>query len=152
VRRQRRGPHFQRRGTCRNARVRAGGPRAARKEVHEDHLARPGSALMNKSKLKKNDLVIVISGRDRGRQGKILRILPAHGGAIGERVNLIKGPVRPTPAKNSAGGISEKEAPIHLSNLMLVDPDRNTRTRIGRRRDKEGAPERYAKKSGAALA
>jgi large subunit ribosomal protein L24 len=107
---------------------------------------------MKKSKLKKNDLVVVIAGKDRGRQGKILKILPAASRAIVERINMIKRHVRPNPAKNIAGGISEKEAPIHISNLMLVDPDRNTRTRIGRRRAKDGTPERFAKKSGAALA
>ena len=107
---------------------------------------------MKKPRLKKNDLVLVIAGKDRGRQGKILRILPSEERAIVERVNLIKRHTRPNPSKNIAGGISEKEAPIHLSNLMLVDPDRNTRTRIGRRRDKDGVPERYAKKSGAAPA
>lgn len=107
---------------------------------------------MRKPKLKKNDLVVVTAGRDRGRQGKILKLIPAKGRVIVERVNLIKRHVRPNPSKNIAGGISEKEAPIHISNVMLVDPDRNTRTRIGRRRDSEGMPERYAKKSGAALA
>ncbi len=71
--------------------------------------------MKNKTKLKKNDLVIVISGKDRGRQGKILRILPAKGRAIVERVNLIKRHTRPNPSKNIAGGISEKEAPIHIS-------------------------------------
>ena len=81
--------------------------------------------MKNKTKLKKNDLVIVISGKDRGRQGKILRILPAKGRAIVERVNLIKRHTRPNPSKNIAGGISEKEAPIHISNLMLVDPEGN---------------------------
>jgi large subunit ribosomal protein L24 len=107
---------------------------------------------MKKPRLKKNDLVTIIAGKDRGRQGKILKILPTQERAIVERVNLIKRHVRPNPSKNIAGGISEKESPIHLSNLMLVDPDRNTRTRIGRRRDKDGVPERFAKKSGAALA
>jgi large subunit ribosomal protein L24 len=107
---------------------------------------------MNKPKLKKNDQVVVIAGKDRGRQGKIIRIMPGRERVIVERVNLIKRHTRPNPAKNIAGGISEKEAPIHISNVMLVDPDRNTRTRIGRRRDAEGVPERYAKKSGAALA
>jgi len=107
---------------------------------------------MRHSKLKKNDQVVVISGKDRGRQGKIIKILPASGRVIVERVNMIKRHVRPNPSKNIAGGISEKEAPIHISNVMLVDPDRNTRTRIGRRRDAEGQPERFAKKSGAALA
>jgi large subunit ribosomal protein L24 len=107
---------------------------------------------MKKPRLKKNDVVVVIAGKDRGRQGKILKILPTQGRVIVERVNLIKRHVRPNPSKNIAGGISEKEAPIHISNLMLVDPDRNVGTRIGRRRDKSGAPERFAKKSGAALA
>ena len=107
---------------------------------------------MKKPRLKKNDLVVVIAGKDRGRQGKILRIDPVKRRAIVERVNLIKKHVRPNPSKSIAGGISEKEASIHISNLMLVDPDRNVGTRVGRRRDAQGNPERYAKKSGAALA
>jgi len=107
---------------------------------------------MRHSKLRKNDQVVVIAGKDRGRQGKIIKILPGKGRVIVESVNMIKRHVRPNPSKNIAGGISEKEAPIHISNVMLVDPDRNTRTRIGRRRDNEGQPERFAKKSGAALA
>ena len=107
---------------------------------------------MKNARLRKNDTVIVIAGKDRGRQGKILKILPAKSRVIVERVNMIKRHTRPNPSKNIAGGISEKEAPIHISNVMLVDPDRNTRTRIGLRRDAEGTPERFAKKSGAALA
>ena len=107
---------------------------------------------MKKPRLKKNDLVVVLAGKDRGRQGKILRIDPVKRRVIVERVNLIKKHVRPNPGKNIAGGISEKEASIEISNVMLVDPDRNVGTRIGRRRDAQGKPERYAKKSGAALA
>jgi large subunit ribosomal protein L24 len=107
---------------------------------------------MKNARLRKNDTVIVIAGKDRGRQGKILKILPAKSRVIVERVNMIKRHTRPNPSKNIAGGISEKEAPIHISNVMLVDPDQNTRTRIGRRRDADGTPERFAKKSGAALA
>lgn len=106
---------------------------------------------MRKPKLRKDDLVVVIAGKDRGRQGKILKIMPTAGRVIVERVNMIKRHTRPNPAKNIAGGISEKEAPLHISNVMLVDPDRNVRTRIGRRRDGDGTPERFAKKSGAAL-
>jgi large subunit ribosomal protein L24 len=105
-----------------------------------------------KTKLKKNDTVVVIAGKDRGRQGRILRVLPAANRVIVERVNIIKRHTRPNPSKNIAGGISEREAAIHISNVMLVDPDRNARTRIGRRRDSEGNPERVAKKSGAVLA
>lgn len=107
---------------------------------------------MKKPRLKKNDTVVVVAGKDRGRQGKILRIDPVKRRVIVERVNLIKKHMRPNPGKNIAGGISEKEAPIHISNVMLVDPDRNVGTRIGRRRDAQGNPERFAKKSGAALA
>lgn len=107
---------------------------------------------MRKPRLKKNDLVVVVTGKDRGRQGKVLRVLPAKGRVIVERVNMIKRHTRPNPQKNIAGGISEREAPLHISNVMLVDPDRNTRTRVGRRRDADGNPERFAKKSGAALA
>jgi large subunit ribosomal protein L24 len=107
---------------------------------------------MKGPKLKKNDLVVVIAGKDRGRQGKILRVLPSKSRVIVERVNLIKKHTRPNPQRNIAGGISEKEAPIHISNVMLVDPDRGVRTRLGRRRDADGQPERYAKKSGSALA
>jgi large subunit ribosomal protein L24 len=107
---------------------------------------------MKNARLRKNDTVIIIAGKDRGRQGKILKILPAKSRVIVERVNMIKRHTRPNPSKNIAGGISEKEAPIHISNVMLVDPDQNTRTRIGRRRDADGTPERFAKKSGAALA
>jgi len=104
-----------------------------------------------KPRLKRNDVVVVITGRDRGRQGKVLKIFPTTGRVIVERVNMIKRHTRPNPAKNIAGGISEREASLHISNVMLVDPDGTTGTRIGRRRDADGAPERYAKKSGAAL-
>ena len=107
---------------------------------------------MKNPRLKKSDLVVVIAGKDRGRRGKILRILPGKGRVIVERVNMIKRHTRPNPAKNIAGGISEREAAIHISNVMLLDPDRNVRTRIGRKRDEEGKPERVAKKSGAVLA
>jgi large subunit ribosomal protein L24 len=108
--------------------------------------------MKSKPKLKKNDVVMVIAGKDRGRQGRILRVMPTRSRVIVERVNMIKRHTRPNPSKNIAGGISEKEAAIHISNVMLVDPDRNTPTRIGRRRDAEGNLERIAKKSGAVLA
>ena len=107
---------------------------------------------MKKPRLRKNDLVVVLSGKDRGKQGKVLRIDPRKRRVIVERINLIKKHVRPNPGKNIAGGISEKEAPIHISNVMLVDPDQNKGTRVGRRRDARGDFERFAKKSGAALA
>ena len=75
---------------------------------------------MKKPKLRKNDLVVVVTGRDRGRQGKVLKVLPTAERVIVERVNMIKRHVRPNPSKNIAGGISEKEAPIHISNVKLI--------------------------------
>jgi large subunit ribosomal protein L24 len=114
--------------------------------------AKPKTKPKPKPKLRKDDMVVVVAGKDRGRQGRILRVLPVAGRVIVERVNMIKRHTRPNPAKNIAGGISEREAAIHISNVMLLDPDRNVRTRIGRKRDAEGKPERVAKKSGAVLA
>ena len=102
--------------------------------------------------IRKNDTVLIITGKDRGKRGRVLKVLPEKNRLIVEGMNLIKRHTRPNPAKNIAGGISEREASIHISNVMLVDPDSNVRTRIGRRRDSEGNPERVAKKSGAVLA
>ena len=105
-----------------------------------------------KLSVRKNDEVQVIAGRDRGKRGRVLRVLPEKGRVVVEGVNLIKRHTRPNPSKNIAGGISEKEAAIAISNVMLVDPDKNVPTRVGRRPDAEGRLERFAKKSGAALA
>ena len=105
---------------------------------------------MKKPRLKKNDVVVVISGRDRGRQGKVLRVLPTEDRVIVERVNLIKRHVRPNPSKNIAGGISEKEAAIHISNVMLVDPKSGDPTRVGIKRE-DGRRIRVTRKSGEEL-
>ncbi len=74
---------------------------------------------MIKPKLKKNDIVTVISGKDRGKSGKILRMIPKHGQAIVEKINFVKRHSRPTQ-KMPQGGILEKEAPLDLSKLMLI--------------------------------
>jgi len=100
--------------------------------------------------LKTNDIVEIISGDDRGLRGKILVIDREAGKVVVEGMNRVYKHVRRSQ-KNPQGGRLNKEMPIQISNVMLVDPDRNTRTRIGRRRDADGTPERYAKKSGAAL-
>ena len=102
-----------------------------------------------KTKLRKNDLVVVIGGKDRGRQGKILKILPVANRVIVERVNMIKRHTRPNPSKNIAGGISEKEAPLHISNVMLLD-SKGQPTRVGIERE-DGRRVRVAKRSGARL-
>ena len=106
--------------------------------------------MAKKPKLKKNDLVVVIAGRDRGRQGRILRVLPGEARLIVERVNMIKRHTRPNPSKNIAGGISEKEATIHISNVMFVDPKSDKPTRLGISRA-GGSRVRVARRSGAEI-
>ena len=106
---------------------------------------------MSSVKIKKNDQVLVISGRDCGAKGRVLRVLPGKGMAIVERVNLVKRHTRANPQRGVQGGILEKEAPIHLSNLMLIDPSSGKATRVGHKRLEDGAVVRVAKKSGATL-
>lgn len=78
---------------------------------------------MNKMFLRKDDLVIVRKGKDKGKTGKILKIFPERRKAVVEKVNFVKEFIRPDQSKNIKGGIMEKEAPIHVSNLMLYCPD-----------------------------
>jgi large subunit ribosomal protein L24 len=101
--------------------------------------------------LKKNDRVKVISGNHKGKEGKILKIFRDEQRVIVEGVNIIKRHTRPSQ-KNPQGRITEKEAPIHISNVMLIDPKTNEPTRIGMQIivDENGRKKRmrYAKKSG----
>jgi large subunit ribosomal protein L24 len=106
---------------------------------------------MKKVKLKKNDTVVVIAGKDRGRRGRVLRVFPSSNRALVEGVNIVKKHLRPNPSKNIAGGVTDREASIHISNLMLVDPEANVGTRIGRHRGADGRSERIARKSGAVI-
>jgi large subunit ribosomal protein L24 len=106
---------------------------------------------MLKVNIKKNDQVLVIAGKDRGVVGRVLKVMPAQSRAIVEGVNMIKRHTRPNPQKQVQGGIVEREAPLHISNLKVLDPESKKPTRVGRRRNKEGKSERYAKKSGLSL-
>ena len=106
---------------------------------------------MGKVKIKKNDQVLVITGKDRGARGKVLRVNPEKGTVVVERVNLIKRHTRQNPQRQIKGGILEREAPIHISNVMLVDPESGKPTRVGRKRLEDGTGARVAKKSGATL-
>jgi len=81
-------------------------------------------------KLKKGDLVEVIAGNDRGKRGKILKVFPRERKAIVEGVRFIKRHTRPTQ-RNPQGGIQTREAPIHISNLMLICPNCGNKTRVG---------------------
>lgn len=81
-------------------------------------------------KIKKNDTVMVIAGNDRGKTGKVLKVFPKESRVIVEGINLRKRHTKPSQ-RNPQGGILEKEAPIHISNVMIIDPKTNEPTRIG---------------------
>jgi large subunit ribosomal protein L24 len=98
------------------------------------------------SAIKKNDNVIVTTGRDRGKRGRVLRVIPDKGRLVVEGVNFIKRHTRPNPQKNVKGGIIEREAPLHASNVQLVCPECGAVTRIGRRRNDDGTSVRYCVK------
>ena len=97
--------------------------------------------------IKKGDTVLVIAGDNKGQQGKVLKVEVSKQRAIVEGVNLCKKATKPN-AQNPQGGIIEKEAPIHVSNLQVLDPKSGKPTKVGRKANAEGNLVRYAKKSG----
>ena len=101
--------------------------------------------------LKKNDQVKVIAGRDRDKTGRVLGVIEASGRVLVEHVNMIKKHTRKNPAKQIAGGIAEKEAPIAVSNVLLYCSNCQRGVRIGRRYSADGRKERFCKKCGAGL-
>jgi large subunit ribosomal protein L24 len=101
--------------------------------------------------IRKNDQVIVRAGKDRGKKGRVLSVAPEKNRVVVEGVNLIKRHTRPNPQKNIKGGIVEREAPIHASNVMIVDPDTNEPTRIGKKVLSDGTRVRIGRKSGAVI-
>ncbi|MBR1941972.1 MAG: 50S ribosomal protein L24 [Bacteroidales bacterium] len=102
---------------------------------------------MSKLHIKKNDTVYVNAGEDKGKTGRVLKVLVEKQRAIVEGVNMVSKSTKPS-AKNPQGGIVKQEAPIHISNLNVVDPKTGKPTRIGRRIGENGKLVRYAKKSG----
>jgi large subunit ribosomal protein L24 len=102
-------------------------------------------------RLKKNDLVEVISGRDAGKRGKVIVVLPEKGRVIVQGVNFIKRHTRPNPNRNIKGGIAEREAPIHVSNVMIVSPDDDKKTRIGSKLLPDGRKVRISRRGGEVL-
>jgi large subunit ribosomal protein L24 len=101
--------------------------------------------------IRKNDQVIVRAGKDRGKKGRVLSVVPEKNRVVVEGVNLIKRHTRPNPQKNIKGGIVEREAPIHASNVMIVDPDTNEPTRVGKKVLSDGTRVRIGRKSGAVI-
>ena len=98
-----------------------------------------------KPHVKKGDTVVVLSGKDRGKQGKVLRVNPVKGTAVVERVNFTKKHTRPNPQRNIQGGILEREAPSKMSNLQVICPSCNQPARTGVHRTESGAA-RYCRK------
>jgi len=83
--------------------------------------------------IRRNDSVVVIAGRDRGKRGRVLRVIPARARLIVEGVHMIKRHTRANPQRNVKGGIVEREGSIHVSNVQLVCPECGKQTRVGRR-------------------
>ncbi len=100
-----------------------------------------------KCHIKKNDLVMVIAGKEKGKSGRVLRILPEKERVIVEKINFVKRHTRPH-GRQRQGGILEKEAPLHLSNVMLLCEKCNKPVRIGYRLIEEGKKVRFCRKCG----
>ena len=101
--------------------------------------------------IRKNDQVIIRAGKDRGKKGRVLSVVPDKNRVVVEGVNMIKRHTRPNPQRNIKGGIVEREAAIHISNVMLVDPESNEPTRLGSKTLNDGTRVRISRKSGAAV-
>jgi large subunit ribosomal protein L24 len=102
-----------------------------------------------KVNVKKNDQVLVTTGKDRGARGRVLRVLASEGKAVVERVNMIKRHTRPNPNKGIQGGILEREAPVQISNLKVICPECGKPSRLGRQRLDDGRGVRVCKSCGA---
>lgn len=98
-----------------------------------------------KIKIKKGDQVVVIAGASKGKKGEVLEVHPLKNRAVVEEVNIVKKHKKPT--NDNPGGIIEMAAPIHISNLMLIDPKSGEPTKVGRKVE-DGKIVRYSKKSG----
>ena len=100
-------------------------------------------------KIRTDDTVVVISGKDKGRTGKVIRTDPKRDRVYVEGVNMVKRHQRPTPGRpNAAVGVISKEGPVHVSNVALLDPTDHKPTRVGTRRADDGRRMRVTKRSG----
>jgi large subunit ribosomal protein L24 len=96
--------------------------------------------------IRKNDTVVVTAGKDHGKRGRVLRVIPDKNRLIVEGVNLIKRHTRPNPQRNIKGGIVEREASLHASNVQLVCPECSKMTRVGRKILADGRKVRVCRK------
>ena len=104
-----------------------------------------------RAKIKKNDQVVITSGRDKGKRGRVLEVLPAKGKIKVEGANIIKKHQKANPGMNRGGGIIDKEAYINISNVQLIDPDSGKPTRTRYEIQSDGTKTRVAAKSGQSL-
>jgi len=98
------------------------------------------------ARIKKGDKVVVLSGRDKGRSGEVIKVMPSDERALVRGVNMVTRHQRQTAAQE--GGLVRKEAPIHLSNIAVADPQSGKPTRIGFKKLQDGRKIRFAKRSG----
>ncbi len=103
--------------------------------------------ISNRVKVKKEDMVVVITGKDRGKRGKVLKVFPQRERLIVEGLNLMKRHTRPNPPQQQ-GGIVEKEAPLHISNVMLYCSKCNRAAHVGRKLLSDGTKVRYCRRCG----
>ena len=96
--------------------------------------------------VRKNDNVLVMTGKDRGKRGRVLKVLPAKNRVIVEGVNVIKRHTKPNPGRQIKGGVVEREAPLHASNVQVVCPECGKATRVGRRILGDGRKVRICRK------
>ena len=96
--------------------------------------------------IRKNDNVVVTTGKDRGKRGRVVRLVPEKNRLVVEGVNIIKRHTRPNPQKNVKGGVVEREAPLHASNVQIVCPECGKPTRIGKKILEDGRKVRVCRK------
>jgi large subunit ribosomal protein L24 len=96
--------------------------------------------------LRKNDNVLIVTGRDRGKRGRVLRVIPGKNRLLVEGLNLVKRHTKPNPGQNIKGGIVEREASLHASNVQLVCPESGVQTRVGHKTLGDGRKVRVCRK------
>lgn len=102
-------------------------------------------------KIKKNDRVLMISGRDKGKSGRVIEVLKNKDRVLVEGIGIIKKATRPNRQAGIAGGIVEREAPVHVSNVMLIEPGTGKPTRVGYQVLTDGKKVRVSRKTGAVI-
>ncbi len=103
---------------------------------------------MKRLKIHKGDQVMVVSGKEAGKSGKVMRVEAAEGRVVVEHLNMLKKHTKPNPKKNPQGGVIEREGPIDISNVMLMCPSCNQPTRVGYRFTEGGAKVRVCRRPG----